>query len=148
MMKKNINKTELTRTQRERYNSILPILGKVALKVISNLKGRGRNSWKSIVAHIEWVNNPVSDQDAEYIKLLDHEIDLEETLYTSEKMTQIVSGIRFKVGLPTFDKQISKQCEQELFKLLMWDDVYSAPSGEEGKITHMGYRPICRLKAD
>jgi hypothetical protein len=148
MMKKNISKTALTHTQRERYNSILPILGKVALKVISNLKGRGRNSWKSIMAHIGWANNVVSDQDKEYIKLLDQEIDLEESLYTSEKMTQIVSGTRFKVGLPAFEKQISKQCEQELFKLLMWDDVYSAPMGEEGKITHLGYRPICRLKAD
>ncbi len=146
-MKKNILLADFSANQSQRYHAILPILGKVAIKVISNLKGRGRNSWKSITENIQAVNNPQSDQEAEYFRLLDQEVDLEEKLYTKEQFTQIVCGVRFKVGLPAFDKKITKQCEQEMFKLFMWDEVY-APVDVDKKIVLLGYRPICRLKAD
>lgn len=140
-----LNISEFTATQRERYNSIVPILGKAAIKVISNLKGRGRNSWKSILANIQLVNNSASNE-SEYYSWLDQEIDLEESYYTREQMTQIVSRTRFKMGWAPFEKAIERQCEQEMFKLFLWEDVTN-PSELGGKPVLLGYKPLCRLKA-
>lgn len=140
------NISVFTNTQKERYNSIFPIIGNAAADVVTNLKGRGRNSWKTILSNILMVNNPKTGIERSYYQKLDQEIDLDET-YSSNEFTQIVSKVRFKVGLPAFESKIDQNCEQELFKLFLWEDVHSVPEHEGEKPTFIGYKPVCRLKA-
>ncbi|WP_462265117.1 hypothetical protein [Mucilaginibacter sp.] len=134
-----------TNTQKERFNSIFPIIGNVAADVINNLKGRGRNSWKIVLSNILLVNNPKTGIERNYNAKLDQEIDLDET-YSTNQFTQIVSKVRFKVGLPAFESKIEQQCEHELFKFFLWEDVYSVPEHEGEKPVFIGYKPVCRLK--
>ncbi len=132
---------ELTSTQRERYNSIYPILGKFAINVITNLKGRGRSSWRNVLSNITLVNNAKTEKERAYLNHLDQEIDLEE-IYTPEHFTNIVSEARFNTGMPPFESRIETNCEQELFKLFIWVDVFT----EDEKPVFLGYKPVCRLK--
>jgi hypothetical protein len=135
-----------TSTQLERYNSILPIVGKAAAEIINNLKGRGRSSWQTIQANILLVNNSRSSQEREYYSKLDQEIEIDE-IYTPSQVTQTVSSIRYDAGMPAFVRKITDQCEEELFKLFLCEDVYTVPETEDTKPTFIGYRPLCRLKS-
>ena len=138
---------EYTSVQNERYNSILPILGKGAAVVIANLKGRGRNSWRNVCANIQLVNNPSNEVQRQYFKQLDLEIDLDEPCYTKAQITQIVSKARFENSLPAFASRIDKSCEEEMFKLFLWEEVYEPSKEKEGKPVFLGYKPLCRLRA-
>ncbi|HEY9535211.1 MAG TPA: hypothetical protein VIQ77_11780 [Mucilaginibacter sp.] len=134
-----------TATQNERYNSILPIIGKLAAAaVIINLKGRGRSSWKNTLINILTVNNPKTAVEKNYYSVLDQEIDLDET-YDVDLMTQIVCETRYATGMDAFDSKIDHNCQQELFRLFLWEDIYQ-PSDDDSKPTFIGYKPICRLK--
>jgi hypothetical protein len=135
-----------TATQNERYNSILPIIGKAAAAdVIINLKGRGRSSWKTTLINVLTVNNPKTTIEKNYYTTLDQEIDLEE-VYPPDLMTQIVCETRYNTGMPAFEAKIDHQCQQELFKLFLWEDVYQLSEDSDTKGTFIGYRPVCRLK--
>jgi hypothetical protein len=134
-------------TSLERYHSIYPIIGKTAQTVVSNLKGRGRNSWKTVQANIQLVNSPTTSQLKEYYNLIDQDIDLDEDYYTNEDFTNIVCSAMFKLGMQPFESRIASKCEDEMFKLFLWEDVYSEPLLSDEKPVFIGYKPICRLKA-
>jgi hypothetical protein len=139
--------TSFKGTKLERYSSIVPILGKGAEVVIDNLKGRGRASWKTVQANIQLVNGAKTAQQKEYYTLIDQEIDLDEDYYTNEDFTSIVCGAMFKLSIHPFESRIASKCEEEMFKLFLWEDIYSVPESDSEKSIFMGYRPICRLKA-
>ncbi|MBB6129873.1 hypothetical protein [Mucilaginibacter lappiensis] len=144
MNTKTSNVAEFTATQNERFNSIFPIIGASASEVIINLKGRGRSSWKNTLENIHVVNNPLNTVEKNYYKELDQAIDLDEE-YTPNLITQIVCEARYATGMPAFQSKIETNCENELFKLFLWEDVYEPSDNDEKKIFR-GYKPICRLR--
>lgn len=138
--------SSFTATQNERYNSILPIIGKAAAAdVIFNLKGRGRSSWKTTLTNVLAVNNPKTTVEKNYYNTLDQEIDMDE-VYTPDLMTQVVCESRYVTGMAAIESKIDQNCQQELFKLFLWEDVYEPSADDDVKGTFIGYKPICRLK--
>lgn len=133
-------------TQNERYNSIIPIIGKTAAAdVIINLKGRGRSSWKTTLSNVLAVNNPKTAIEKNYYTALDQEIDMDE-VYTPDIMTQVVCEARYVTGMAAIESKIDQSCQQELFKLFLWEDVYESSVDDDTKGIFVGYKPICRLK--
>lgn len=136
----------LTNMQKQKYNYLKGLIGDEtsALKLVTLIEGRGKNSFGQIVNKMQALDN--ADQpEVEYNNSLYENFDLD-SVYTVDTIISTVSQVRKENGMEPYTSGWKQKCLNDFYKLFIVHEVY-IESVSEGLIKKQfcGYKPVFKL---
>ena len=142
----NVTGSQLSSTQKQRYDAIFPIYGEDASLIVKKLSGKSRKSWSVFLQKMHDVMKAKSAE-LEYFEGLYEAFELG-VEYTPSEVIGIVGEVRRDLELDPYVEKIKVQCERDFHKLFVCEDVYEedAEDGKRKKVK--GYKPMYKVKPE
>ncbi len=140
--------SQLSSTQKQRYDVIFPIYGEGASLIVRSLSGKSRKSWSVFLQKMHDVMKAKSSELAYYDGLYEaFELGIE---YSPSEVIGIVGEVRRDLDLDPYIEKIKVQCENDFHKLFVCEDVHDDIAAEDGKIKKKvkGWKPVYKVRPE
>ena len=144
----NVTGSQLSSTQKQRYDAIFPIYGEDASLIVKKLSGKSRKSWSAFLQKMHDLMKAKSAE-LEYYDGLYEAFELGVD-YTPSEVIGIVGEVRRDLELDPYVEKIKVQSERDFHKLFVCEDVYDEVVAEDGKIKKkvVGFKPVYKVKPE
>jgi hypothetical protein len=137
--------SKLTAIQQQRYDYLFPIYGPSAIDIVTNVHGKGKNSWPALLEKQSAIEQAKSHVQGYYDAL--YETFQIGYVYTPGQIIGNVNEARRALGLIPYVEKIKVQSEQDFFLLFLTQDRYELNTEvSEFAKTFVGYMPVARIK--
>lgn len=136
--------SKLTSLQQQRYDFLFPMYGKLASDIVTNIFGKGKNSWPSFLEKMSQVEESKAHV-KEYYKALYDTFELYE-VYTPGQIIGNVNLARKEMGLISYTEKIKRQSEYDFNLVFVVEDHYESlvEDGVEKK-KFIGCKPVAKV---
>lgn len=118
----NVTGSQLSSTQKQRYDLISKVYGDDAEIIVKNVSGKGQKSWGAFLQKMQSIMKAKAAE-MEYYDALYEAIELEQD-YTFSDVIGIVGEVRRHLELDPYVEKIKIQCERDFHKIFVVEDVY------------------------
>lgn len=134
----------LTPLQQQRYDYLFPFYGKHAATIVTNLYGKGKNSWAVFLEKMDTLMEAKPHVKAYYNALYDA-FDLNR-VYTTGQLIANVNDARRQMSLVPYTERIKSQSEHDFNLIFLVEDVNTdSPVDGVMKKTFFGFKPIAKV---
>jgi hypothetical protein len=137
------SEAKLTAVQQQRYDYLFPIYGRTAASIVTNIYGKGKNSWASFLEKMDLVMEAKAFTKEYYNALYDTFVIGE--AYPPGQIIGDVNDTRRQLGLVPYTEKIKLQSEHDFNLVFIVEEILESSVDGVLKGKLVGYRPLVKV---